>query len=98
MVSAGSAPLAAILFLHQSTDNRLTPLLDRGDIVRRSLPCIIRPFVTADWWGKTLDMIETLAQAVPCYEMRFDMSGGVVPLLHELCGGAPQPVSSLPGR
>ena len=98
VVSAASAPLAAILFLNQSTENRLIPLPDRGEIVRRTLPCIIRPFVTADWWGKTLDVIEMVAQAVPCYEMRFDTSGEVVPLLHELCGGAPQPVSSLPER
>jgi hypothetical protein len=98
LVSAASAPLAAILFLNQSTENRLIPLLDRAEIVRRTLPYIIRPFVTADWWGKTLDVIEALAQAVPCYEMWFDKSGAVVPLLRELCGGSPQTASFLPGR
>jgi len=34
--------------------------------------CVTKPFVTADWWHKTLDLIERMASEVPCYEMRFD--------------------------
>lgn len=86
LVSAASAPLGAILFLSKSSDNCLAPLTSRNEIVRRLLACVIRPFATPDWWTKTLDVIEGLAQHVPCYEMRFDMSGEVVTLLHELGG------------
>jgi len=84
LVSAASAPLTAILFLSKSSDNRLIPVTDRQEITHRLLACLIRSLVTPDWWAKTLDVITALAQHVPCYEMQFDTSGEVVPLLREL--------------
>ncbi|MBU1877720.1 MAG: hypothetical protein KJ734_02105, partial [Chloroflexi bacterium] len=84
VVSASSAPLRAILFLEQAPENRLLPLDDRQEIVRRLLACLIKSFVTADWWEKTLDLVEQMAREVPCYVLRFDKSGGVVEVLREL--------------
>ena len=84
LVSASSAPLRAILFLEQSPDNRLVPVADRGESLRRLLACVIRPLETAGWWQKTLSVIETLVRDVPCYVMEFDKSGGIVEPLLEL--------------
>ncbi|MBC8446556.1 MAG: hypothetical protein H8D78_02290 [Chloroflexi bacterium] len=78
VVSANSAPLRAILFLEQAPENRLLPLDDRQEIVRRLLACLIKPFVTADWWEKTLDLVEQMARELPCYVLRFDKSGAIV--------------------
>ena len=87
VVSASFAPLRAIMFLEQATENRLTPLDgDReGEIVPRLLACLITPFVTADWWDKSLTLVEQMAREVPCYTLRFDKSGEVVNVLRELC-------------
>ena len=77
-VSLASAPLRAICFIEQAAENTLTPLTDRKEITRRLLACLIKPFVTAAWWHKTLDLIEQMARELPCYVMRFDKSGAIV--------------------
>jgi MoaA/NifB/PqqE/SkfB family radical SAM enzyme len=89
VVSAASAPLRAILFLEKATENTLTLLTDRREITRRLLACVIKPFVTANWWHKTLDLIERMAPEIPCYAMKFDKSGEIVPKLADLSKGQP---------
>ena len=81
LVSASSAPLAAILFLEQATENRLVPIEDRREIVRRLLGCMIKPLQTADWWEKMLDLAATMAREVPCYRLRFAKDPEVLDLL-----------------
>lgn len=77
-VSSGDAPLKAIFFLNQSSENRLEPLADRWEITRKLLACLIRPLVTADWWEKSLDLVESIGREVPCYELYFDKSGKIL--------------------
>lgn len=78
LVSSSNAPLRAICFIEQASENTILPIIDHKDILRRLLACVIRPFITADWWTKTLDIIEPMSQQVPCYLMRFDKSGAIV--------------------
>ena len=74
-VSPASAPLKAIMFLVQAKENRLIPMENRREINRRLLACLIKPFVTADWWEKMLTLVAQIGREVPCYELRFDKSG-----------------------
>ena len=83
-VSAGSAPLRAILLLEKAGENRLVPLTDRKELVRILPFFVIKPLVTADWWEKTLDLVGAIAREVPVYRMRFDRSGRIVGALKEL--------------
>lgn len=83
-VSSRSAPLQAILFIEKSDMNQIVRIDDRREIVRRLLPCLIRPFVTADWWEKTLTNVERMAKEVPCYVMQFDKSGAILNELKRL--------------
>ncbi len=76
-VSSLSAPFGLICFLEQAQENTLTLMTDRKEITRRLLEYLIKPFVTSDWWHKTLNLIELLVQEVPCYVMRFDKSGNI---------------------
>jgi len=87
IVSAASAPLAAVLFLRKATTNRLEPLAASEEILGHLLPCVIKPLVTADWWDKTLDVVEHITKDVPCYVVEFDKSGAVVALLRDLVAG-----------
>jgi hypothetical protein len=87
IVSAASAPLAALLFLRKDTANRVVPLTASEEILGHLLPCVIKPLVTADWWQKTLDLVEHVVRNVPCYVVEFDRSGAVVPLLRDLIAG-----------
>lgn len=80
-VSADSAPLRAIMFLEQASENRLIPLADRQEINRKLLACVIKPFETADWWNNTLKLVESIAREIPCHVLKFDRSGGVVALM-----------------
>ncbi len=47
---------------------------------------VLKPFVTADWWTKTLDIIGRMAREAPCYVMRFDKSREIVGEIIELAG------------
>jgi len=83
-VSSNSAPLKGIFFLNKARENRIVPLADRNEIVRKLLPCLVRPLVTSDWWDSMLELVEDIASEVPCFELYFDKSGAIVPLLKEL--------------
>ena len=84
LVSATSAPLNAILFLKKSDHNRITLMTDRMEIMHRLMASLIKPFVTADWWQRMITLLEEIAREVPCYEMEFDKSGGIVQEIEEL--------------
>lgn len=83
-VSNASAPLKAILFLEKAKENRLIPIKEKKEIVKRSIAVLIKPFLTKDWWEKTLSVIDKIADEVPCYILRFNKSGKVVKLLEGL--------------
>lgn len=83
-ISAGSAPLKAVMFLDKASENRLVPLTDKQEILSSFLSCLVRPFVTTDWWAKMLSVASDIVRDVPCYRMRFDMDGGIADLLREL--------------
>ncbi|MDQ1262231.1 MAG: Radical protein [Euryarchaeota archaeon] len=89
LVSAAGAPLNAILFLKKSDQNRIIPITKRMEIIQRLMACIIKPFVTADWWQKMITLLEKIAKEVPCYEMEFDKSGGIVPEIEGLLQSRP---------
>jgi len=90
-VSSASAPLGAIFFLHKSDRNRLAPVENHLQILGRLFACLIRPLVTAHWWEKMLDLLDILAREIPCYQMEFDQSGGIVGELEELVSRARMP-------
>ncbi|MFH0790097.1 MAG: radical SAM protein [Candidatus Omnitrophota bacterium] len=83
-VSGNSAPLRAILFLEKAKGNRIILIKDKKEITKRLLAVLIRPFVTADWWEKTLSLIERISQDVPCYVLRFDKNPEVIYKLKQL--------------
>jgi uncharacterized Fe-S cluster-containing radical SAM superfamily protein len=77
-------PLRAILFLEQSPDNEIVPVTDRKLVWRRLLATLIKPLVTAEWYEKELDVLERVVAEVPCFTMRFDKSGAIVPRIEAL--------------
>jgi len=83
-VSCGPAPLKAVLFPEKSESNRLIRIEDRRECIHRLLACIVRPFVTKDWWEKVLATSENLVRDVPFYRMQFDLSGNIVSELKRL--------------
>jgi len=82
-VSSGGDPLRAILFLEQHSTNQITQITDRRHILRLLLPTLVKPLVTADWWERELDLLQSVISEIPCYAMRFDMSGQVLEELED---------------
>jgi hypothetical protein len=82
-VSPADAPLRAILLLEKAHENRLIPLENHSEIVRRLPFFVIKPLVTSDWWQKILDLVGQIAQEVPVYRLLFDKSGAVKQVLKE---------------
>jgi MoaA/NifB/PqqE/SkfB family radical SAM enzyme len=83
-VSPASAPLRAIFFLHKSSRNRIVPLRNPREITGRLLACLIKPFVTAEWWERMAALVEALVREIPCYQMDFDRSGKILPEIEKL--------------
>jgi MoaA/NifB/PqqE/SkfB family radical SAM enzyme len=86
-VSPNSAPLKAILFLEKAGGNQIVPLGDRKERFKRLLGCVVKPFVTAGWWEKTLSLVEKISSTVPCYVLRFDKSAVVSDSIKDLVSG-----------
>jgi MoaA/NifB/PqqE/SkfB family radical SAM enzyme len=74
-VSAGSAPLSAILFLEKAEANRLVPVTQGIETARFLVQYVVKPLVTGDWWEKVLALIENMAREVPAYRLEFDKTG-----------------------
>jgi hypothetical protein len=83
-VSPSSAPLRAIFLLEQAPENRIIPIEDTREIVRKLPFYIVKAFVTADWWDKTLTLVGRLAREVPIYRLRFKKSQSVIEVLKPL--------------
>jgi hypothetical protein len=82
-ISPASAPLQALLFLEQAQENRLVALQGK-EVIRRLPFYVVKPLVTADWWEKTLAVLEALVREVPAYRLLFDKSGRVAEVLQQI--------------
>jgi len=82
-VSSDSAPLKAIFFLNKAEENRISPILDKSEACKKILACLIKPFTTREWWGKTFSIIDDMAEEIPCYELYCDKSGRIADLLEK---------------
>jgi radical SAM protein with 4Fe4S-binding SPASM domain len=83
-ISAHQAPLKAIMFPEKARRNRLIPVRDKKEAAQLILTCLIKPFVTADWWEKTLLLVDKAAREIPCYKFEFDKSGEGADVLERL--------------
>lgn len=83
-VSVDSAPLSAIMFLEKANENELIKITNQKEIVQKMLSCLIQPFVTLDWWQRTLAIIDQVITETPCYVLRFDKSGKIVQKLNKI--------------
>ncbi|HUU41742.1 MAG TPA: hypothetical protein VMW42_12455, partial [Desulfatiglandales bacterium] len=83
-VSPRSAPLRAVFFLEKSLENRVVPIEDKSLIFKSLLACLIKPFVTKDWWDKMITLIDELVKEVPCYSLYFDKSDMIAVVLGRL--------------
>ena len=84
VVSPDSAPLKAILFLEKSSENAIIPINSPNAIIAKLIACVIKPLETKDWWHKTLTFLETLAQQIPCYTLKFDRNPEIITKLRQL--------------
>ena len=75
-VSANSAPLAAVFLLKQAPENLAEPIGKR-DAIKKMIGCLIKSHETKEWWEKSLDVLEQLAEEVPVYVLHFDKTGRV---------------------
>ena len=80
-VSPDEATLKRIFFLNKSSDNRLEPVSGTMNTIKRLIPCLVKPFETADWWQKMLTLLEQVAREVRCYDLYFDKSGKIVDVI-----------------
>lgn len=83
-IQATSVPLGAIMFLEQALENKILPLED-GLKVGRMLAHVIRPMESKEWWDKTLSIVGEITKEIPCYRLRFDLTGRIIDQLETIC-------------
>jgi len=84
-VSAASAPLGAIMFLEQAHENKIIPIYERLNVVKKILACIIRPLESVEWWNQSLKIVNDMAKEVPCYSLRFNLKGDISDIVRATC-------------
>lgn len=87
-VSANSAPLEAIFFLDKSVRDSISPVENKLVIISRLIACTIKPLASRDWWDRILSVVEGLAQQVPCYSLKFSLTGDITKKLRTFYPGS----------
>ena len=82
-VSALSAQLKSIFVIKQDTNNYIIPVSDKSKIIESLLFTLLRPHMTKSWWEKEIVLIDQLIEEIPAYEMHFDRSGKIIPILED---------------
>jgi len=77
LVAPDRVPLKAILFLNQAEENRIEKVKS-FEAFKRLFGCTIKALVTELWTKNALDICQVLSREVPCYDLYFDKSEGVV--------------------
>jgi len=83
-VSGAGGPLRALMFIHQSPENRLARIESSRRLLANILDCIVRPLETAEWWQSTLSVVEAMVRDVPCYDLYLDRTGAARALVEGL--------------
>jgi len=84
IVSPQAAPLKAVFFIEKDVKNKIVQITDKKQISKKMLEYIIKPFVTTDWWNKTLCLIDSMVNENKFYMLYFDKSGKVVEILNKI--------------
>jgi len=83
LVAPDRVPLKAILFLNQADENRIERT-GGLEVFKRLYGCTIKTLVTELWTKNALDICHCLSHEVPCYDLHFDKSEGVVSTIEKL--------------
>ncbi len=83
-VSSMTAPLNGIFFLRQADRNHVECINDVNTCFESLLACLIRPLETREWWEKSIDLLLSISQEVPCWRLEFDKSGKIVDLVKKI--------------
>jgi radical SAM protein with 4Fe4S-binding SPASM domain len=83
-VSSNSAPFRGLFFLEKAVENKILPLEDKNEILRRLLAVLIIPLVTKDWWEKMFSVIEGILDEIPCYILYFNKTEKIIKLLEKI--------------
>ena len=77
LVASDRVLLKAIFFLNQSEGNRIKRT-EGLQAFKRLYGCTIKALITEIWAKKALDICQSLSGEVPCYDLYFDKTEGVI--------------------
>ncbi len=77
LVAPDRVSLKAIFFLNQAEENRIERT-EGLEAFKRLYGCTIKALVTERWTKNALDICQALSREMPCYELYFDKTEGVI--------------------
>ncbi len=84
VTSTGTWELGGIFFLEHARENIISPLDSSSKKIGAILQSLVRPHITAEEWQSILATVEKISQDIPCYQLRFDLSGAIVSRIRHL--------------
>jgi len=76
-VSSLNVPLKAIFFLEKSSRNCIIKIHEKKLLVPRIIQAMVKPFLFAGEWDRSLSIIEDLIRQVGWYSLKFNLSGNI---------------------
>lgn len=67
--TATEAPLRAVLVLDEVGESEPVPVTDENERLGEVLSHVVKPMVLADWWEKTVDVAQQMANQTPIYRL-----------------------------
>lgn len=83
-VSSASALLKGVFILNKAQINHIEFVNDVNDKIILFLKTLYRPLMTRDWWEYELNCIQNIIASTPVYNLFFDKSGDIIPMISEL--------------
>ena len=80
--SKNSAKIGGIYFINQAKKNEIVPMAKKEAAIKL-LDYIVRPIETAEWWNKTLEIVDKFVSDNDFYNLFFDKSGEIVNILSQ---------------
>ncbi len=77
IVAPDRVSLKAVFFLNQAEKNRLERT-EGLEAFKRLYGCTIKALITEIWAKNALDICQVLSCEVPCYDLYFDKTEGVI--------------------
>ena len=80
----GAMPLRAIFFLEPARKNSIEQINNKNSIFQKIIHSMVKSTLNQEEWEKMLTILETIMLSIPCYNLKFDLSGKICQIITDM--------------